>query len=118
MSNYRNGKNGGHAGGHVRNMFLDAVDAYLAWEEGAPEPTVDFEVRFVARPITISRACGIVWNCSDILPSGAVDSLEWCGIDLSRRTYAAAARALSAEIKDQAADTLLARGEEIEGRAR
>ena len=103
MSHYRNGKNGGHVGGHVRNMFLDAVDAYLAWEEGEPEPTVDFEVRFVARPITISRACGIVWNCSDILPSGAVDSCESCGIELGRRTYAPAARALLAAIKDQVA---------------
>jgi hypothetical protein len=90
MSNYRNGKNGGH----VRNMFLDAVDAYLAWEEGEPEPTVDFEVRFVARPIPISRACGIVWSGSDTLPSGAVDALDQCGIEINHRTYAAAARAV------------------------
>ena len=42
MSHYRNGKNGGHVGGHVRNTFLAAVDAYLAWEEGEPEPTIDY----------------------------------------------------------------------------
>ena len=98
MSNCRSG-NGGHAGAHVRDVFLSAIDAYLDWEPGEPEPMVDF----VARPIPISRACGIVWNCSDILPSGAVNSLEWCGIDLSRRTYAAAARAMLAAIKDQVA---------------
>jgi hypothetical protein len=98
MSNYRSG-NGGHAGGHVRHAFLEAIDAYMDWESGEPEPTVDFE----ARPITISRACGIVWNCSDILPSGAVDTLDQCEIELSRRTYAAAARALSVTIKDQVA---------------
>jgi hypothetical protein len=93
MSNYRSG-NGGHAGAHVRDVFLSAIDAYLAWEPGEPEPTVDFEVRFVARPIPISRACGIVWNCSDILPSGAVSTFDQCGIEINRRTYAAAARAL------------------------
>ena len=105
MSNCRNG-NGGHAGGHVRDMFLDAVDAYLAWEDGEPEPTVEFIVRdgnapsgWGVRPITISRACGIVWNCSDILPSGAVSTLDNCGIELNRRTYAAAARELLWHIK-------------------
>ena len=86
-NNYRHG-NAGPAKRHVREAFLDATDAYMAWEDGTPEPTVDFE----GRPIPISRACGIVWNCSDILPSGAVDTLDGCGIDLSRRTYAAAAR--------------------------
>ena len=89
MGNYRNG-NGGPAKGHVREAFLDATLAYIDWEAGDPEPTVDFEGRL----IPISRACGIVWNCSDILPNGAVDTLDGCGIDLSRRTYAAAARAL------------------------
>jgi hypothetical protein len=96
MSNCRSGT-GGHAGTHVQDVFLSAIDAYMDWESGEPEPTVDF----VTRPIPISRACGIVWNCSDILPSGAVDALDQCGIELNRRTYAAAARALSAAIKEQ-----------------
>jgi hypothetical protein len=95
MGNYRNG-NGGPAKGHVRAAFLDATLAYVDWEAGDPEPTVDFE----GRTIPTSGACGIVWNCSDILPSGAVDTLDGCGIDLSRRTYAAAARALSVAIKN------------------
>jgi hypothetical protein len=100
MSNYRR-RNGGHAPGHVRDTFLRAVDAYLAWESGEPEPTVDFEVRYENRPASISRACGIVWNCSDVLPSDAVDTLDMCGIELSRRTYAAAARELLYAIKNQ-----------------
>jgi hypothetical protein len=95
MGNYRN-DNGGPAKGHVREAFLDATDAYMNWEDGDPEPTVDFE----GRPIPISRACSIVWNCSDILPHDAVSTLVNCGIELSRRTYAAAARTLSAAIKD------------------
>jgi hypothetical protein len=99
MGNYRSG-NGGHSPGHVRDTFLSAIEAYLAWEQSEPEPTVDFDE---ARPITISQACEMVWNCSDILPSGAVDSLDQCGLELSRRTYAAAARALLPAIKDQLA---------------
>ena len=95
MGNYKQGS-GGHAKGHVRDAFLAATLRCLEWEDGEPEPTVDFE----GRPIPISRACGIVWNCSDILPSGAVSTVEGCGIDLSRRTYAAAARALSVAIKN------------------
>lgn len=96
MSNrYRRG-NGGPAKGHVREAFLDAADAYLAWESGEPEPRVDFE----GGRIPISRACGIVWNCSDILPHLAVVGLDMCGIEISRRTYAAAARALLPAIKD------------------
>lgn len=98
MSNYRSG-NGGHAGAHVRDVFLSAIEAYLDWEPGEPEPMVDF----VTRPIPISRACGIVWNCSDILPSGAVSTFDQCGIEINRRTYAAAARAMLAAIKDQVA---------------
>ena len=47
-----------------------------------------------------SCACGIVWNCTDILPSLAVFGLEMCGIEISRRTYTAAARALLPAIKD------------------
>jgi hypothetical protein len=86
MSNHRSA-NGGHVGAHVRDVFLSAIDAYRDWEPGEPEPAVDFN----ARPIAISRASGIVWNCSDILPSGAVDALDQWGIELSRRTYAVSA---------------------------
>jgi hypothetical protein len=104
MSNYQSG-NGGHSPGHVRDTFLSAIEAYLAWEPGEPEPMVDFEVRHKARPIPISQACGMVWNCSDILSSGAVDSLDGCGLELSRRTYAAAARALLPVIKESNQET-------------
>jgi hypothetical protein len=75
MGNYRSGS-GGHSPVHVRDTFLSAIDAYLAWEQGEPEPTVSFEVHREARSITISQACGIVWNCADCLPSGAADTLD------------------------------------------
>jgi hypothetical protein len=88
----------------MRSCWLSRT--YLAWEKGEPEPTVDFEVRHEARPITISQACGMVWNCSDILPSGAVASVDGCGLELNRRTYAAAAGALLPAIKESNQETL------------
>jgi hypothetical protein len=42
----------------VRDTFLRAVDAFEAWEDGEPEPTID-----------LTQACGLVWNCADILPN-------------------------------------------------
>ena len=99
MGNYRSG-NGGHSPGHVRDMFLSAIELFEAWPKNAPEPTVDFEVHFEPRPITLLRACGIVWNCSDILPGSAFDTLVNCGLQLKSRTYAAGARAMSEAIKE------------------
>jgi hypothetical protein len=49
-------------------MFIDALHAFEAWKTGDPEPTVVLEVRYEPRRIPISKACGIMWNCTDILP--------------------------------------------------
>ena len=101
MGNYRYG-NGGHAPGHVRDMFREAIETFESWDGEAPEPTVEFEVHHEPRQITLSRACGIAWNCSDILPGWIFDRLTRdCELELKRRTYAAAARAMSAAIKDR-----------------
>jgi hypothetical protein len=90
----------GHAPGHVRDTFCDAIDAFMGWNEGEPEPTVEFEIGYEPRHVTISEACALVWNCTDILPRIEFDSL-YCdaGLPLKRRTYAAAAQAMLAEIK-------------------
>ena len=80
-------------------MFLDAIEAFEAWPENAPMPTVMLEVHYEPRPISLMQACGLVWNCSDILPGTAFDTLVEYGLSLNRRTYAAAARAMSAAIK-------------------
>jgi hypothetical protein len=93
----------GHLPGHVRDTFLHAIDAYCYWEEGTPEPTVEFEVRYVPHQINLREACGLVWNCGDSLPSDAANTLECCGIKLHRRTYAAAARALRPRISEDLA---------------
>jgi hypothetical protein len=98
MPNYRIGK-GGHAPGHVRDAFLSAVEAFTGWDGTGPEPLVDFEVNYEPRPIPMSKACGLVWNCSDILPGDAWDALLGHDINPGRSTYAAAARAMLAKLR-------------------
>jgi hypothetical protein len=100
MTNYAHGRHGGHAPGHVHDCFLAAIDAFEAWEDGEPEPTVEHEVHYRPVVITISQACGLVWNCSDILPALVVRQLEDCDVTLTRVTYAAAARALHQRISE------------------
>jgi hypothetical protein len=45
--------------------------------------------------------CGLVWNCTDIMPSLWFDEVTRWGIEPRRRTYAACARALLADIREQ-----------------
>jgi hypothetical protein len=81
----------GHAPGHVRDTFLAAVEAFGTWRRG-PQPTVEFEVDYKARRITLSEACTLVWNCTDIMPGDYFDLIAELGP--KSRTYAAAARSL------------------------
>ena len=90
--------NGGHAPGHIRDTFLQALQAFMDWEPDAPEPTVTIYARHRLQEITISQACGLVWNCTDIVPQLDFRTLEECGIECSRQTYAAATRALKSAI--------------------
>lgn len=91
----------GHAPGHVRDTFCDAVDAFLGWQDGEPEPCVEFEIHYVAHAIVISRACTLVWNCTDIVPGMLIAELRDHGLEIKRATYAACARAMHAEIRAQ-----------------
>jgi hypothetical protein len=94
----------GHAGNHVRDTFCDAVYAFLDWREGAPEPGVEYEINYTPHEIPISRACTLVWNCTDVIPGGLYDVLrERCGLEMRAQTYAACARAMYAAIKAQLA---------------
>jgi hypothetical protein len=91
---------GGHAPGDVRNAFVDeAIPAYIAWEDGEPEPTVELR----EQQVSISQLCGLLWNCHDILPSGAIFELDGCDADLKSQTYASAARWMKAECTRQLA---------------
>ncbi len=57
----------GHAPGHVRDAFNEAVEAFYPWD-GSPQPTVDFEVDYEPKPITLSQACNLVWQCTGVMP--------------------------------------------------
>jgi hypothetical protein len=93
----------GHAPGHVRDTFLQAIQAFADWDgEGAP-PTVCREIKYAPHQISIAEACGLVWNCTDILPGSAFDAIADLELPVALRTYAAAARAMLAKLKEDAA---------------
>lgn len=97
MRYYEGGRNGGTLPEEIRHVFHDAVDAYLWWEfrRFPPiEPTVYFDIE--DREITLSRACGLVWNCANYLPLKLhlrVESCFWLEEPIGF-TYACAARRL------------------------
>jgi hypothetical protein len=94
----------GHAGGHIRDCFIAAIEAFYKWKEGEPEPTVEFEINYEPVQIPISEACGLVWNCTDTLPGSDFGILKSCGIEPKRQSYAAAAHALLEAIKEATAE--------------
>ena len=67
------------------------------WRLGQSEPTVEYEVNYAPQLIPISRACTLVWNCTDIMPGDYYYSLR-DDLDLKSSTYAAVARAMHASI--------------------
>jgi hypothetical protein len=73
---------------------VSAVYAFMEWDGSGPEPTVEFEVSYVPPEISISQACGLVWNCTDIIPGHLFDWLiQDADLDIRGPTYAACARA-------------------------
>lgn len=99
-SRYRPAR-GGHAPNDIRDAILAALEDLRGWAPGAPEPTT--EVR--ERQVPLSVLCGLLWNCTDTLPSS--DGAEvWSfverygdGYEAGRRaswSYGRAARALKA----------------------
>jgi hypothetical protein len=88
----------GHAPGHVRDTFISAIEAFIGWNGEGEEPTVEFEVNYVPRQISLTKACGLVWNCTDIMPGTYFDWLADY-VDAKRRTYAACARAMMHELR-------------------
>ena len=91
----------GHAPGHGRDTFIEAVMALMEWDDEPPEPVVPFEVNFEPIPIPISRASALVWNCTDALPSDEYTYLRDAGLPMRKSTYAAAARALLADSDEE-----------------
>jgi hypothetical protein len=98
----------GHAPGHVRETACDAFEAWLDWDGNGPEPTVEYEIHYEPHQISISRALGLVWNCTDIVPGVVFDELQDAVQGrlhsyepvIKRRTYGACAQAILGIIKD------------------
>jgi hypothetical protein len=91
---------GGHAPNDVRDAFKEAVEAFLNWKSGEPEPKV--EVR--GKLLPISKVAGLLWNCRDIMPRDYVDDLD--GVShyadkplLAGASYSRGARRLKSLIK-------------------
>jgi hypothetical protein len=80
-------------------MFRSAIEAYCNWQPGTPQPTVEFEVHYEAHPITLRRACGLLWHCTDILRRDAFDALKDAGLEPRSTTYGAATHAMRAELQ-------------------
>ena len=58
---------------------------------------VDFEIDYEPVPIPISRACMLVYHCTDCIPRFEYDSLTEFGAQ--RQSYSACAQAMLREIK-------------------
>ena len=86
-----------HAPGHIRDTFIEAVVIWNDLNGEPPEPLINHEVNFEPMAIPISGACALVWNCTDAFPDDAY--LADAGLPMRKSTYAAAARALLADIK-------------------
>jgi hypothetical protein len=56
----------GHAPGHVRDAACAAFEAWTSWDGTGAEPLVEYEVHYEPHEIPLSRACKLVWNCTDI----------------------------------------------------
>ena len=95
----------GRAPSDIRDAFLEAIDAYQNWKEGEPEPTVELRDQYM----TVTQVCGLLWNCSDILPSRVFTRISnlACGNIAGaqdgkdgsrRRTYGTAARWLVLQV--------------------
>ncbi len=101
-SKYRPAR-GGHAPGDVRDAFLEAAELLRNHQVGMPIPTVELR----EQEMPLSALCGLLWNCTDIMPGYACDEVGsfmevngWEYEKCLRRgaTYAQAARAIRAVI--------------------
>jgi hypothetical protein len=76
-------------------LFRDAVEAYLCWQNGEPEPKVSIETWEPGEPqnreFSISEVCGLLWNSKDKIPLRLMEQLEY-DEGYPPITYAAAAR--------------------------
>lgn len=93
-----------HMPGHIRDTFLRAVEAMERWQPGKKPPTVEHEVNYEPRQISLVEACHLVWNCTDVLPGSEYHFIKTeCDVPNMGGSYAAAARQLKAWIEREEA---------------
>lgn len=81
---------GGHAPGDLREAFLVAFERIFYARERSTVVAVDVR----SESLSFAALCGLLWNCSDVLPGSVADAIN---LDIGRlrsRTYASAARLL------------------------
>jgi len=81
---YKSGRRGGHAGGHLREPFVE-------WAETGEFPA---EVTHNGRPLDIESLTGLLWCCSDVMPSGTCAALDMP----AGSTYAQGARKVRGQL--------------------
>jgi hypothetical protein len=111
MPNYH--RRGGHFPGHLRDAFVDAVDAmHAAWpdpltEKGRSEIaniriTIDDWPTGTERHYTLSQIFGMLWNCTDFMPGDLCRQIEGFIEDFDENircgTYASGSRALKRQV--------------------
>ncbi len=79
--------------GDRHDIFQFAIEAFVNWLPGQPEPTIEYE----EIELTLTDACKLVWHCTDIVPGRYFDDLLGV-LDMKTRTYAAVARAMRASL--------------------
>ena len=89
MKSKYNPSRGGHAPGHLREAFLDWLDAWSSCDSSVPR------VEIGERTLPPEWLFGRLWNCTDQLSSISRNILASCGIE-NVWTYSQAARALMA----------------------
>jgi hypothetical protein len=61
-------------------LFRQALEAYLCWQNGEPEPEVNIETWETGEPqnqkFSISEVCGLLWNCKDKMPFRLIEQFE------------------------------------------
>jgi hypothetical protein len=87
----------------VRQTFLAAIEQLYHWRDGEPEPVVKFEVNYEPVEIPISRACTLVWNCTDVLLGLEVGIAREAGLKFKLTSYAGVARAMLRAIRKRKA---------------
>jgi hypothetical protein len=87
-----NPSRGGHAPGHLREVFNEFLLLMLRKKIGL---NTKFKLNSQTE-ITVDKICGLLWNCTDVLPGDSFDIAQDLPPDdaLMADTYAAATRRL------------------------